>query len=322
MNVASKLLAGLLVCLCPAFTFALGERATPVRDATIYVSRDSTSAKLGNAGRGRDLVILETSGEWLHVEAMLGDPNRDEAYEVDEEDSGKTISGWIRARNAVRASTPEGDKIIYGEAIDSEDQASRSHGRRGAAQDAMRLYYRVADIFPGSPLAAQAMYRSADIRWQLDKPDIMSKPSAREREAFLRGQIEEHWMKEVMKKFPGTRWADLAAFHLIDNKLCGDWQGASKCPVKEADIYEKYAADHPQSPAAAEALYDAAWRNAALIEIYKTEDQAKKSEESKSKAVALAQKVASQTSQLDWAARAQRLLYLLQQGVPAYGNEE
>jgi hypothetical protein len=322
MNVAGKISGGLVFCLAATAAFALGERATPVRDSTIYVAPDPASAKLGNAGRGRDLVILETSGEWLQVEAMLGDPVRDQAYEADEDDSGKTISGWIRARNAVRASTPDGDKIIYGEAVDSEDEASRSHGRRGAAQDAMRLYYRVADIFPSSPLAAEAMYRSADIRWQLDKPDIMSKPSAREREAFLRGQIDEHWMKEVMKKFPGTKWADLAAFHLIDNKLCGDWQGASKCPVKEADIYEKYAAEHPQSPTAQEALYDAAWRYAALIEIYKTEDQAKKSDEAKDKAVAVAQKVASQTAQLDWAARAQRLLYLLQQGVPAYGNEE
>jgi hypothetical protein len=317
----SYFISALIVCLA-SHAFGLGERATPVRDVTLYVSPDTTSAKLGTAGRGRELIILETSREFLHVEALLSEPRRDEAYEADEDDAGKTISGWILARNAVRMSTPDGDKIIYGEAVDSEDQASRSRGRKGAAQDALRLYYRVADLFPTSPLAAEAMYRSADIRWQLDKPDIMSKPSAHEQQAFLRGQIDEHWMKEVMKKFPTTKWADLAAFHLIDNKLCGDWQGASKCPVKEADIYEKYAAEHSQSPAASEALYDAAWRYAALIEIYKTEDQAKKSEDAKAKAVALAQKVASQNAQVDWAARAQRLLYLLQQNVPAYGNTE
>ncbi len=87
----------------------------------------------------------------------------------------------------------------------------------------------------------------------------------------MRGEINEQYMKEVMKKFPGTKWADLAAFHLIDNKLCGNWQGAAKCPIKEADIYEKYAEDHPESSASPEALYEAAWRWAALIEIYKTE---------------------------------------------------
>ena len=172
-----------------------------------------------------------------------------------------------------------------------------------------------------SPLAGEAMYRSADIRWQIDKPDVMTRPSARDSKSPMREGINDDFMKQVMKKFPGTKWADLAAFHLVDNKLCSDWQGASKCPDKEADAYEKYANEHPQSPALGEALYDAAWRRAALIEIYKTEDQAKKSEESRSKAMALAQK-AAQASQGDWGARAQRLLYMISQGIPTYGNAE
>jgi hypothetical protein len=125
-----------------------------------------------------------------------------------------------------------------------------------------------------------------------------------------------------MKKFPDTKWAYLSAFHLIDNKLCGDWQGQSKCPAKEAEIYEKYAAQYPQSPAAAEALYHAAYRWAALIEIYKTEENAKKSEEAKARAIAVAQKAIAQPPQADWSARARRLLYMVQQGIPAYGNEE
>jgi len=127
-------------------------------------------------------------------------------------------------------------------------------------------------------------------------------------------------MKLVMKKFSGTKWADLAAFHLIDNKVCGDWQGSSKCPDKEAEIYEKYAKEHSQSPAGAEALYDAAWRRSALIEIYKIEEQAKKSDESKNRAIALAQQVLSQYPQSEWALRARRLIFLIQQNVPTYGN--
>jgi outer membrane protein assembly factor BamD (BamD/ComL family) len=127
-------------------------------------------------------------------------------------------------------------------------------------------------------------------------------------------------MKLVMKKFPGTKWAELAIFHLIDNKLCGDWQGSSKCPAKEADVYEKYAKEHPQSPAAPEALYNAASRRAALIEIYKTEEQLKKSEQAKNQAIALAQALISQYPQSDWSSRGQTLLYLVQQGVPTYGN--
>jgi outer membrane protein assembly factor BamD (BamD/ComL family) len=128
-------------------------------------------------------------------------------------------------------------------------------------------------------------------------------------------------MKQVEKKFPNTKWAELAAFHRLDNKLCGDWQGSTKCPEKEADMYEKYAKEHPNSPAAAEALYNAAWRRAALIEMYKSEEQAKKSDEAKNAAVLLTQKIVAQyPQQTNWAARAQALMYLVEQGIPTYGN--
>src|SRR5436305_11762468 len=127
----------------------------------------------------------------------------------------------------------------------------------------------------------------------------MARPSAKERDPMLREGMNEDRMREVMKKFPCTKWADLAAFHLIENKLCGDWQGASKCPEKEADIYEKYASEHEKSPAAPEALYNAAWRRSALIEIYKTEANQKKTEEAKSRAASLAQKILTQYPQSD-----------------------
>jgi outer membrane protein assembly factor BamD (BamD/ComL family) len=220
----------------------------------------------------------------------------------------------------VWSSTPNGDRILFGAAVDSEDEASRRHGRRGAAQDALRLYRRTYDIFPASPLAGEALYRAADIRWQIDKSDMASRPSARETDPHLRGTIDEQGMKMVMKKFPDSKWAQLAAFHLLDNKLCGDWQGSSKCPEKEADIYEKYVKEHPESPDAPEALYNAASRRAALIEIYKTEDQSKKSEQSKNLAIALAEQLVSKYPQSDWASRGQTLLFLVQQGSPTYGN--
>jgi len=299
---------------------AQGPRGTLVREENIRISPSEDTAKLGEAGRGHELVILDTSRDWVHVEAIIREPKKD-ADEDDPESEGKTITGWVPNKALVMASTPNGDKIIFGEAVDSEDQASRRRGRRDAAQDAMRLYYRVYDIFPTSPLASEALYRAADIRWQIERADVMTRPSAREREAYMRGQISEDWMRLVMKKFPGTKWADLAAFRLIENKLCGDWQGASKCPEKEADIYEKYVKDHEQSPAAPEALYDAAWRYSALIEIYRTEANQKKSEESKNHALALAQKILAQYGQSDWSLRAQDLIFYVQQGVPTWGNE-
>ncbi len=296
------------------------DRGTLVREAILYLSPDTASNKLGQLERGRELILLDKSHEWLHVEALLGSPTPDPAFVSEDEDEGKTISGWVLDKGVVWASTPSGDRIFFGAAADSEDEASRRHGRRGAAQDALRLYRRVYDVFPAAGLAGEALYRAADIRWQIDKADMQSRPSAREKESYLREGIDEAPMKQVMKKFPGTKWAELAAFHLLDNKMCGDWQGSSKCPEKEADIYEKYAKEHPQSPAAPEALYNAASRRAALIEIYKTEEQPKKSEQSKNQAIALAQQLISQYPQSDWSSRGQTLLFLVQGGVPTYGN--
>ena len=314
-------LATLAVALLSFTNFAVAQaqRGTLVREETIRVSPSADAPKLGEVGRGHELVIIDSSRDWTHVEAILREPRKD-ADEDDPESEGKTITGWVSSKALVNLTTPNGDKIVFGEAADSEDQASRRRGRRDAAQDAMRLYYRVYDLFPTSPLAAEGLYRAADIRWQMERSDVLTRPSARERDSYMRGQIDEEWMKLVMKKFPGTKWADLAAFHLIENKLCGDWQAASKCPDKEADMYEKYAKEHEQSPTAPEALYGAAWRRSALIEIYKNEANQKKAEEAKSRALALAQKIVSQYAQSDWSPRAQMLIFYVQQGVPTYGN--
>ncbi|HJW99094.1 MAG TPA: hypothetical protein VJ453_02995 [Terriglobales bacterium] len=305
-----------LVCALLATAFILPvrvradentERAVSVREANLYVSPDTNSQKLAVVERGREVAVLEHSGaQWLHVLASLG--------------AGREVSGWILDKGLVRKTTPNGDQILFGEAADSESEASRRGGRKGADKDALRLYYRVAEYFPNSSLAAEAAYRSADIAWQLDVEDMRTRPSAREKDPYMRHQMDEDQMRKVEKKYPHTKWADLAAFNLIDNKLCGDWQGDPKCPEKETSLYEKYAADHPQSPKAAEALYDAAWRQSALIEIYRERGDQKKSEESRARAIQLAQRVPQQYANSDFAYRAQRLMYLLQQKIPTYGN--
>ncbi|MGD0163479.1 MAG: SH3 domain-containing protein [Candidatus Sulfotelmatobacter sp.] len=318
-----SILAASILFLAPLgftrFAFADAQRGTLVHEETIRISPSADAARLGEAQRGHELIILDTTRDWVHVEAILMAPSREEGA-TDEEAEGKTITGWIPSKAFVASTTQDGDRIIFGEAADSEDQASSRRGRRDAAQDAMRLYYRVYDLMPASPLAAEALYRAADIRWQIERSDVMTRPSARQRESYMRGQMKEDWMKLVIKKYPATKWSDLAAFRLLENKLCGEWEGIAKCPDKEADLYENYAKEHPQSPAAAEALYNAAWRRAALIEIYKTEPNQKKAGESKDRALALAQKVVSQYLQSDWALRAERLIFYIQQGIPTYGN--
>jgi len=284
----------------------LGKHAISLREGNLYLYPDKNSERLDTVGRGRELVILESTRGWLHVMANV--------------DQERSVTGWTLDKGIIRTTTPNGDQILFGEAVDSEAEATRRHGRKGADRDAQRLYYRLQEYFPQSPYAAEAMYRSADIRWQLEREDAMSRPSARERDPNMRHQMEEDYLKQVMKKYPGTKWADLAAYDLLDNKVCGDWQGDAKCPEKEAQLYEKYATEHAQSPKVAEALYNAAWRQAALVDIYKQREDSKKSAEAQGKAALLAQRIASQFPQSDFGPRAQRLLYMLQQNIPTYGS--
>jgi hypothetical protein len=296
-----------VLLLCAPLFAAPAERAIMVREANLYLNPDASSQKIGDISRGREVAIIAKTREWLQVFANV--------------DQERDVTGWILDKGVVRTSTPHGDEIVFGEAVDSEAEASRAHGRRGADKDAMRLYARMAEYFPTSPLAGEAAYRGADIRWQLDAEDARTLPSSKERDPNLRPKIEEEYMREVMKKFAGTKWADLAAFHLIQNKLCGDWQGLPKCPEKEIEIYEKYAKEHPNSPATAEALYDAALRSAALIEIYKSNDETGKVAGAKQRALSLTQQIVSSGAKADWTARAQRLAYLVEQGVTVYGTQ-
>src|ERR1039458_8791745 len=48
------------------------DRGTIVREAIIYLSPDSNSHKLAQAERGREVVLLEKSRNWVSVEALLG----------------------------------------------------------------------------------------------------------------------------------------------------------------------------------------------------------------------------------------------------------
>lgn len=297
---------GLIVVALSALAFAQAERAVMQREATLYVSPEVKSQKLGRVARGREVVILDTSRAFVKVLGEL--------------ENARNVSGWILDKGVVRTSTPNGDKILFGEAVDSENQATRRGGRKGADKDALRLYYRMAEYFPKSDIAGEALWRAADIRWQLDKADVNSRRSSREMDPRMRGEIPEEWMKEVQKKFPETKWASMAAYARLDRKLCGEWQGLPKCPEKESEMYEEYVKEHPQSPKAAEALHEAAWRQAALIEIYRERGDTGRSEAAKGKARALAQRIITQYApQADWQYRAQRLIFMLDQGIPTYG---
>ena len=66
------------------------DRGTLVREAVIYLSPDTTSNKLAQAERGRELILLDKSHNWLHVEALLGFAQTpDPAFVLEDEDRGQ-----------------------------------------------------------------------------------------------------------------------------------------------------------------------------------------------------------------------------------------
>ena len=288
------------------------EHGTVIGEVMLHVAPDPSSQQLSKVTRGRDVFLMDRTNvdgkPWAHLLAVV---------DVDvERETAREISGWVPANQVITTSTPNGDQIIYGEAVDSESRADL--GAKNARDDARRLYYRLYEYFPASPLAGEALWRSANIQWQLEKADVSRRPSSQEMDPNLRVAINEDNIKLVIKKFPRTKWADLAAYDLIDNKLCGSWKGETKCPEKESELYEKYVREHPDSPKAAEALFNAATRQGALVEMFRANHEQDKSDKARKKGLELAQEIVTKHADDDWKPRAMDLMYALQQGIPTY----
>jgi hypothetical protein len=300
-----------------------GPRATALRVTWLYVAPDPTSEKVDRVQIGREMVVAEKSGPWLRVYANT---DIEEMVQKDTPVFGAIetpppISGWMEARGVVVESTAGGDLVLMGEAANQESLASDARGPAKAAQNARLLYRRLVEMFPNSPLVPEAAWRAADILWQIQKADASTRVSARERDAYLRDQMDEDELKKVIKYYPHTRPADLAAYELIDNKLCGDWQGQQKCPEKESEFYEKYAAEYPDGPKTAQALYQAVYRQAVLTDMYAADGSDKKSADARNHARELATRLKDKFPQTDSAWRAAALVYKLDEGIPIYGND-
>jgi len=274
---------------------------------------------------GREMVVAEKSGPWMRVyantdiEEMSDDKDTPEFGSSD--DTPPPVSGWIQAKGIVVESTPGGDQVLMGEAANQEWLASDPRGPANAPQSARLLYRRLAEMFPNSPLVPEARWREADIQWQIQKADAATRVSAKERDPYMRDQMDEDGLKKVIKYYPNTRQAQLAAFELIDNRLCGDWQGQAHCPEIESALYEKYAADYPDGPKTAQALYQAVYRQAVLADMYAADGNDKKSSDAHNHARELAAKLKDKFPLTDSAWRAASLVYKLDEGVPVYGND-
>jgi hypothetical protein len=266
--------------------------------------------------------VAEKSGPWMRVYANTDIEEIQESKDtpiIGSDTTPPPISGWMQIKGVVIETTPNGDQILTGEAANQESLASDPRGPVNAAQSARLLYRRLMEMFPNSPLAPEAAWRSADIQWQIEKADASTLRSAHEKDAYMRQQMDEDELKKLIKQYPHTRWADLAAFLLIDNKLCGDWQGAVQCPQKESEIYEKYAEEHLDGPRTAQALYQAVYRQAVLVDMFAANGDNKKSENAKNHAHDLATKLKDHYATTDYAWRAGALVYKLDEGIPVYG---
>ncbi|MGB6974918.1 MAG: hypothetical protein WBD67_09570 [Terracidiphilus sp.] len=301
-----------------------GPRATALQITWLYVTPDLNAQKLTRVQIGREMVVAEHSGAWMRVYANT---DIEEDRTPDQPIFGTTdapppISGWIQAKGVVEEATPNGDQILMGAAANQEALAVDPRGPQNAASSAHLLYRRLAEMFPNSPLAGEAAWRAADIQWQIQKSDLGTLPSAHSLDPALREEMDESRLKDVVKYYPNTRWADFAAFELLDNKLCGDWQGSPKCPAKEAKIYEKYADDHPGGPRTARALYEAAYREAVMVDMFRASGDDHKSRDASDDAHRLAADLKAKFSDSSYTWRAAALVYKLDQGVPVYGIDQ
>ena len=300
-------------------------RATVLHTANVYVAADANGAPVATVTPGHEIVVTARNGAWVNVFANTdskeeGDPDAKPEFEAPGT-TAEPSAGWIHDKGIVGPQTPHGDAILYGAAAEFEAQASQPHSPKGAAEAAHLLYERVSDYFTSSPLAEEAAFRSADIRWQLDKLDLSTLPSAHEQSAVLRPQIYEGEMKRLMKKYPNSPVVARAAFDLLDNKLCGDWQGLPKCPEMETALYLKYAEKYPGGPKSAEAMYDAVYRQGALVTMYTVDDNQKKADAAKQACQSLADELTQKYPKSDYAARAQSIAYRVSQGIPIYGSD-
>ena len=300
-----------------------GPRAAALRVSWLYVSANLGAQKVGRVQIGREMVVAEKSGDWLRVYANtdIEEEHTSDAPIFDTADTPPPISGWMQAKGVVIENTPNGDQVLLGAAADQESLAGDPRGPVNAARTAHLLYRRLVEMFPNSPLDAEAAWRAADILWQIQKADAASRPSAKEQAPYLHEQMDEDGLKHVIRDYPHTKEADFAAYELIDNKLCGDWQGQEKCPEKESEIYEKYAAEHPDGPRTAQALYQAVYRFAVLTDMYAADNNDKKSTDAHNHARDLAARLRDKFPQSDYTARATMLVFKLDQGIPVYGNE-
>src|ERR1700733_8024496 len=146
-----------------------GPKATVIRNTNLYGGPDTSSSRLAEISPGREMVIVEKNGPWLRVFANTDEEisRSQDAPVFGHEAAAVPVSGRMPAAGVVSAETPQGGFFPLGGAASQEKDAMLPRAPQAVAQAARLLYQRMQDFFPQSPLAPEAAWRSADIRWQL-----------------------------------------------------------------------------------------------------------------------------------------------------------
>lgn len=273
-----------------AVNYPAPPREISLRSDKIHLSPGQRTNVIGNVLPGQDVVVLGTSGKYAHVFVH--------------------VSGWIRNRGLLPLNTPGGDRILLGAAINLERQAEAYAGEDKVAQNAARLFYRITDDFPGSPLTAEALYRAGRIEWQLHLSRYSTPKGTYN--YMLRGRL----LRKVINKYPHTPWAAKAAFLLLKKKMtCNDWIRKPSCIEKEGGVYRDYVHHFHAGPRTAEAMFQVAAHAAAAWWVYAQpgkKHDAGKSRSGMHRAEKWITRLQRQYPNSDWAAEAGYINYEMQ----------
>lgn len=277
-------------------------KAVAMMALTLHISPDARSASVGQVQPGQEVAILRVAHGYAQVFA------------------GR--SGWMLNRGLVLLSNPKAAEILFGAADDLEQRAEQYSGEQHAAKNAARLYYQVYDEFPHSFRAAEALYRAAEITWQLDTADGMSPSSGFSGDERPSNRL----LRIVVSKFPKTQWAARAEYlHLREKLTCSDWAEKPSCIGKEIGKMRSYWHHYPDSPLAAQVAYGIVYRETAAVAIYNHPGPHRnpgKARDYRRKAYNAIADLQRRWPRSTWAARAALLYYDLQEGIPVGRHRE
>ncbi len=263
----------------------------------IYISPDAGSTPIGQILPGDDVALMGVNGDFAHVFVH--------------------VSGWVPNRGLLPLHTPGADRVLMGAAIHLEQEARKYAGEDQEAKNAARLFYRITDDFPTSPLVPEATFRAGRIAWQLNLNQYGT-PSG-EYNYMLRGRL----LERVLHKYPKTPWAAEAAFLLLRKKLtCNNWMAKPSCIEKEGNVYRSYVEHFRSGPRTAEAMYQVAEHDSAAWWVYSRPGKKQnlgKSRSAMKKAGKWIARLQQQYPDSDWAREAVFLNYEMQNGLRPQG---